>query len=235
MNKSKNKLLTAGLALLIAVGVGSASAFLTDNRSEVIEGKVGNLTIKADTETVIEGKGIIAEQENLKFVTNLQADGNKSSDVKLRYAVEAFDKDGQPLDLNGVTPFSLKVKVGDKEYVDGKDGVKITEEVKDNRAVYTLSGTPFILDGKHSEELHEEDGIYGDAFTINASLVLKEESADVVNGGKFETQVLTEIKQHRNSTDDDWENLSIDDVFLTNKSVKAVPEKEDKTSTEENN
>lgn len=228
MNKGKNKILAAGLALLIAVGVGSANALLTDNRVNVIEGKVGDLSIKADTETVIDGKGVIAEQENLKFTSKLQANGNKSSDVKLRYAVEAFDKEGKPLDLKGVVPFSLKVRVGDKEYVDGKDGVKITEEVKDNRAVYTLSGTPFVLDGKHSEEKHEEDGVYGDNFTVNASLVLKKESADVVNGGKFETQVLTEIKQHRNSTDDDWEKLSIDDVFLTNKSVKAVPEKDKK-------
>lgn len=228
MNKGKNKILAVGLALLIAVGVGSANALFTDNRVNVIEGKVGDLSIKADTETVIDGKGVIAEQENLKFTSKLQANGNKSSDVKLRYAVEAFDKEGNPLDLKGVAPFSLKVRVGDKEYVDGKDGVKITEEVKDNRAVYTLSGIPFVLDGKHSEEKHEEDGIYGDNFTVNASLVLKKESADVVNGGKFETQVLTEIKQHRNSTDDDWEKLSIDDVFLTNGSVKAVPEKDKK-------
>ena len=167
MKKQKRHGFKAAIALSLAfvLLIGSSFAYFTDHASVSTNGTAGTLAISLDSDiNLLDENGMdILNPGDIRSgsftVTNM---GNKSADIRTTIALTAYDRNGQPIDLEGSATTQSMYDLylaGDVELVDGqghkpKAGAQPLQLKVINGNVITYSIPEYSLNG--NGDLYDE-------------------------------------------------------------------------------
>lgn len=153
------------LTLAFALLIGSSFAYFSDYATSQTTGTAGTLAIALESDINLldaEGRDILnpGDIRSGSFtVTNM---GNKSADIRTTIALTAYDRDGNPIDLEGSNTtqsiYDLYL-ASDVEFIDGqgnipKQGVQPLQTKNVNGNVITYSIPEYSLNG--NSDLYDE-------------------------------------------------------------------------------
>ena len=153
------------LTLAFALLIGSSFAYFTDYATSQANGTAGTLAIALESDINLldaEGRDILnpGDIRSGSFtVTNM---GNKSADIRTTIALTAYDRDGNPIDLEGSNTTQSMYDLylaSDVEFIDGqgnipKQGVQPLQTKNVNGNVITYSIPEYSLNG--NSDLYDE-------------------------------------------------------------------------------
>ena len=153
------------LSLAFVLLIGSSFAYFTDYATTQANGTAGTLAIALDSDiNLLDENGMdILNPGDIRSgsftVTNM---GNKSADIRTTIALTAYDRNGQPIDLEGSATTQSMYDLylaGDVELVDGqghkpKEGAQPLQLKVINGNVITYSIPEYSLNG--NSDLYDE-------------------------------------------------------------------------------
>lgn len=156
-------LIAFSLALVLLIG--SSFAYFTDRASLSTQGTAGTVSIALDSDINLldeNGKDILnpGDIRSGSFtVTNM---GNKSADIRTTIALTAYDRNGDPIDLQGSATTQSMYDLylaGDVEYIEGrgnmpKAGAQPLQTKAINGNIITYSIPEYSLNG--NSDLYDE-------------------------------------------------------------------------------
>ena len=197
------------LTLAFALLIGSSFAYFSDYATSQATGTAGTLAIALESDINLlneDGQDILnpGDIRSGSFtVTNM---GNKSADIRTTIALTAYDRDGNPIDLEGSNTTQSMYDLylaDDVEFIDGqgnipKQGVQPLQTKNVNGNVITYSIPEYSLNG--NSDLYDEVEKIIDVHAISpmSMMVWDVYGTETVIPGEIEAPVITPDYSHSN-------------------------------------
>lgn len=247
--KSSKKLALSILAVVTALSVMliSAYALFSDNEQGAVEGKIGTLDIDLDDVDLTNKENINpgdydpsnppnandGTEHDLSFtVTN---NGNKSADLRNIIVISVEKEDGTKYDPTVFSLYTAKdgkyAKVGTelvvKYYkVAGSDTLVKASDFTGNTAtvesIVYIPNTNVTVNGT-GNGAEVETGITDHAADFVYYLVMDRNADNAYQGLGVVINVTAQAKQHRNSNDNDWQNIMTKTITVNGVKLNIVP------------
>lgn len=204
MKKQKRHGFKAAIALSLAfvLLIGSSFAYFTDHASVSTNGTAGTLAISLDSDiNLLDENGMdILNPGDIRSgsftVTNM---GNKSADIRTTIALTAYDRNGQPIDLEGSATSQSMYDLylaGDVELVDGqghkpKAGAQPLQLKVINGNVITYSIPEYSLNG--NSDLYDEVETINNVNSYAVMPMAEETSYNGNFAAEFEEEIIPGI------------------------------------------
>lgn len=224
--KNMKKAVVAG-SLAAAIAAAGTIAYFTDRVDTSAQATAGTVDIALDANWSDVANFNPGDKVDIGYT--IQNDGNKSVDIRERIVV----KSSVAMDTADQAEFEV-YKAADVEqdaygaYIpkDGAEPVTTGAErsVSDDQTQITYEIAEYVLNGT-GENAETEDGISVSENESDYVLVFKAGAANAFQGANASVDLVAEAKQHRNTGEDTWAEISTESVTIGGAAVDVVPER----------